>query len=72
MKLIRIVLLPFVMLLFLGCASSQDKAYDAQEKVHTERLDLVDKYNKCLKDAGDDQVKKDGCEQYLKAADALK
>lgn len=72
MKLIRIVLLPFVVLVLLGCASPQDKAYEAQEKVHKERLDLIDKYQKCLKDAGDDKMKVETCDQYLKAADALK
>ena len=58
--------------LTLGCASPQDKAYKAQEKVHMERLKLVENYQKCMKGAGDDKAKAEVCEQYLKAAEALK
>jgi hypothetical protein len=32
----------------------------------------VEKYQKCMKNAGDDEEKKKACDQYLKAAEALK
>lgn len=72
MKLNLFFLLPIVAIALIGCSSNQDKAYKAQEKVHNERLSLVEKYQKCLKDAGDDNVKIEACDQYLKAAEALK
>lgn len=62
-----------------GCGSSerqadraQERAYEAQERVAEERLSLVDKYQKCVKNAGGDQAKTAACESYLKAAEALK
>jgi len=65
--------------LLAGCSSPQDKAaqaqqgsYEAQERVAKERLSLVNKYQQCVKDAGDNQQKAAACDSYLKAADALK
>jgi hypothetical protein len=65
--------------LLAGCSSPQDKAaqaqqrsYEAQERVAKERLNLVNKYQQCVKDAGDNQQKAAACDSYLKAADALK
>jgi uncharacterized lipoprotein YajG len=65
--------------LLAGCSSPQDKAaqaqqgsYEAQERVAKERLNLVTKYQQCVKDAGDNQQKAAACDSYLKAADALK
>lgn len=72
MKLNLFFLLPIVALVLMSCSSTQDKAYKAQENVHKERLALVEKYQKCLKDAGDDKMKTEACDQYLKAAEALK
>jgi len=72
MRKVQVLLLVMFSLTILGCSSSQDKAYKAQEGVHNERLKLVEKYEKCLKDAGDDNVKTEACDQYLKAAEALK
>ena len=72
MKSIYMFLLVFFVGMTLACASSQDKAYKAQEKVHKERLKLVEQYQKCMKEAGEDQEKKEACDQYLKAAEALK
>ncbi len=68
------------MIAFLAaCGSSerqadraQERAYEAQERVAQERLDLVDKYQKCVKNAGGDQTKATACESYLKAAESLK
>ena len=68
----QVFLLSIIALTMLGCASPQDKAYNAQAGVHNERLQLVEKYQKCVKDAGSDNVKAEGCDHYLKAAEALK
>jgi len=72
MKSIYMFLLVFFVGMTLACSSPQDKAYKAQEKVHKERLKLVEQYQKCMKDAGEDQEKQEACDQYLKAAEALK
>ena len=72
MKSITVVALALLFGLTLACASPQDKAYKAQERVHRERLKLVDEYKKCLKKAGDDKQKIEACDQYLRAAEALK
>jgi len=72
MKSIYIFLLASIVGLTLACSSSQDKAYQAQEKVHKERLKLVEQYQNCMKKAGDDKAMKEACEEYLKAAEALK
>ena len=65
--------------LLTACGSSgrqadraQERAYEAQQRVAEERLDLVDKYQDCVRDAGSNQTKVTACETYLKAADALK
>jgi hypothetical protein len=72
MKSITVVVLTLVVGLTLACSSPQDKAYKAQERVHKERLKLVDDYKKCLKKAGDDKEKIEACDQYLRAAESLK
>ena len=72
MKSIYIIMLAIIVGMTLACSTPQDKAYKAQEKVHKERLELVEKYQKCMKDAGEDEQKKAACDQYLKAAEALK
>jgi len=72
MRLIQFFLLTTAVLVLMSCSSSQDKAYKAQENVHNERLALIDKYQKCLKSAGEDHEKIEACDQYLKSAEALK
>ena len=72
MKSIYIVFFALVIGLTIACASSQDRAYKAQERIHKERLKLVDEYKKCLKKAGNDKEKVEACDQYLRAAEALK
>ena len=72
MKLMRVFLVVIVAVAILGCASAQDKAAKSQEAVNKERLELIDKYKSCMKKAKGDKDKEAGCEQYLKAADALK
>ena len=57
---------------FTACGGSERRANKAQTKVHNERLKLVEDYKKCVKKAGDDNAKIEACDQYLKAAEALK
>jgi len=49
-----------------------DKAYKAQEDVHNQRIELVEKYQDCMKNAEKKQSDTSVCDQYLKAAEALK
>ena len=72
MRRFHIVALPLIAIWFVGCSSPQDRAYQAQEKVHEERLQLIDDYRECLEQAGDDKMKMESCDSYLKAAEALK
>jgi hypothetical protein len=72
MKRVIIAVLSLSVFAMFGCSTPQDRAYKAQEKVHEERLGLIDKYQACLKNAGKDPVKTESCDQYLKAAEALK
>ncbi len=72
MKLIHIFFFFIVALALLSCVSPQDRAYEAQEGVHNERLELIEKYQECLKEAAGDNLKTEACDQYLKAAEALK
>jgi hypothetical protein len=65
--------------LLSACGSSdrqadraQERAYEAQERVAQQRLDLVENYQKCVKNASSGQAKSAACESYLKAAEALK
>ena len=65
--------------LLAACSSPQDKAAEAQEdafkaqkNVADQRLELVNKYQQCVKEAGENKQKAEACESYLKAADALK
>jgi len=71
-KYFQFLLFTIIALTMLGCASPQDKAANAQAGVHNERLQLVEKYQKCVKAAGSDNVKVEECDHYLKAAEALK
>jgi hypothetical protein len=72
MKPIYIFVLAFVFSIVLACASAQDRAYEAQEQVYKQRLKLVDQYQQCVKNAGNDKQKAEACDEYLKAAAALK
>ncbi len=65
--------------LMAACSSPQDRAakaqqgaYQAQEKVANERLELVNKYQACVKEAGSNHQKVEACDSYLRAAEALK
>jgi hypothetical protein len=71
-KPLCIFLLAFVVSLTLACSSPQDRAYEAEAKVKQEKLRLVQEYQKCLKEAGDNKAMKETCEDYLKRAETLK
>ena len=72
MKLVKILLIVIVAGTILACQSAQDKAAKSQEAVNRERLELVDKYKKCIEKAEKDKEKEAECESSLKAAEALK
>ena len=79
MGLTKILSVAAAIMLVAACATPEERAANAQadaakarEKIAKERLSLVAKYQKCVKDAGADQQKAAACESYLKAADALK
>ena len=57
-----------------GClgGGAEKKAHKSQAAVNEEKLELTDKYQKCMKKDGDDEAKQAQCEQYLKAAEPLK
>jgi hypothetical protein len=79
MNLIRTLGIAVCLASLAACSSPQDRAaeaqegaYKAQEQVAKQRLELTEKYQKCVKDAGGDQQKAASCDSYLKAAEALK
>jgi hypothetical protein len=53
-------------------AEAQEAAYNAQQEVAKQRLELVGKYETCMKNAAGDPQKSATCDSYLKAAEALK
>lgn len=63
----------------VGCATPQEKAAKAQERAYKaeaeikeERLALIEQYKKCVADAGNDNARREACDSYLKAIEALK
>jgi hypothetical protein len=72
MKLVKILLIVIVAGTIIACQSAQDRAAESQEAVNSQRLELVDKYQECIEKAEKDKEKEAECEQYLKAAEALK
>ena len=53
-------------------ARSETQANKAQEQVAKERLALIEEYQTCVTDAGDSLTAIEGCDVYLKSAEALK
>jgi len=65
--------------LLAACSSPEERAAEAQEgaaqtqeSVAKRRLELVDRYQSCVKDAGGNKQKAEACDSFLKAAEALK
>jgi len=54
-----------------GASRAQKRAYKAEEAVSKQRLQLIDNYQRCMRKAGGDPLKQDGCKTYLNAAEAL-
>lgn len=55
-----------------GCGNAERKANKSAAKVNSERLSLIKEYEKCVKKAGEDEVKSEACDTHLKAAEALR
>jgi hypothetical protein len=53
-------------------ARAQERPYEAREDVARQRLELVDKYQQCVKNAAGDALKVEACDSYLRAAETLK
>lgn len=79
MRLTPLLILTALLVALGGCASAEEKAakarersYKAEAEIKEERLELIDQYKTCVKNAGTDQVELNECDQYLKAIEALK
>lgn len=79
MNFVKLAGIASVIALLTGCSSPQERAADAQasaskaqEEVANRRLQLVDQYQSCIKDAAGNQQKAAACDSLLKAAEALK
>ena len=72
MKLVKIFLVVLAAGMILACSSAEKKADKSQAEINEQRIELTEKYQECMEKAGDDQAKQAQCEQYLKAAEALK
>lgn len=60
-----------ITIVITGCGSGERKANKSIVEVNNERLSLIEDYQKCVKKAGDDEVKAEACETYRKSAEAL-
>lgn len=77
MKIIKQLTITLLLAVFaISCTSSTEKAqkrsFEAQEDVAKERLKMVEEYNKCIEESGNDKNKIDACDSFLKAAEALR
>jgi len=72
MKLMRILMVVIVAGMMLACGSAEKKANQSQAEINKERVRLTNEYQKCMKKAEGDKDKEAQCEQYIKAAEALK
>lgn len=74
MRAISMILVLALTLVLAGCggaSGAQKRAFRAQEAVAKERLRLVEKYQACVRAAGNDPVAERSCETYLSSAEAL-
>ena len=79
MNLVKLAVIASAIALLTACSSPQERAaeaqegaYKAQEDVAKRRLQLVDQYQSCVKDAAGNQQKAAACDSLLRAAEALK
>jgi hypothetical protein len=71
MKLKHCIGITLIACLAVGCGGAERKANKSTAKVNQERLALIDKYQKCVKKAGDNEAEAAACETYRKSAEAL-
>jgi len=72
MKVKQCVCVFAVIVMISGCGNADRRANKSVAKVNNERLSLIKSYEKCVKKAGDDEVKSEACDSYLKSAEALR
>ena len=72
MKLMRIFLVVIVAGMMSACQSAERRHTRSQTELNKEKIKISEEYQKCLKNAEGDKDKEAGCEQYLKAGEALK
>lgn len=79
MRIPLVIMCLGVVALLAACSSAQSRAaraqkaaFEAEERVGTERLNLVDKYQRCVSAAGGNAQRIEACDSYLRAAEALK
>jgi hypothetical protein len=72
MKIKQCVTVIAIIVMIAGCGNAQRRANKSVAKVNNERLSLIKDYEKCIKKAGDDEVKSEACDTYLKSAEALR
>ena len=79
MKALKLAGIALMIGLLAACSTPEEKAaqaqegsYKAQENVANRRLELIDKYQSCVKDAAGNKQKAEACDSYLRAAEALK
>jgi hypothetical protein len=70
-KLIYIIII-LAMSGLTGCASDADRAAAADADFKEQRLNILQKYEKCVDQAKQDEAKLKACEHYLKAIDSMK
>jgi hypothetical protein len=70
-KLIYIIVI-LAMSGLAGCVSDAERATAADADFKEERLKILQKYEKCVDEAKQDEAKLKTCEHYLKAIDAMK
>jgi hypothetical protein len=62
-----------ITLLIAGCGGNAERRESkSAAAINNERISLIRSYEKCLKKAGDDEVKSEACDTYLKSAEALR
>ncbi len=71
MKIKHCICVLAIAVIAVGCGSAERKANKSAALVNEERLDLIDKYQKCMEKAGDNEKEADACDTYRKSAEAL-
>ena len=72
MKAKQCVCILAITLLITGCGNAERRSNKSTAAVNNERISLIKDYEKCIKKAGEDEVKSEACDTYLKSAEALR